>query len=133
MLTMLGGLTSFVNTMDASSTTTSLHSSINPAAIRTNNNKTVGFKSQSPSEDKTTMRLYPCESDHMYANYAGESGKRELADEVSHLKAMVLFHLDLIQQQSESNAAKDKQLSALRHENEMVGLLHLFIMQCVLS
>lgn len=120
MLAMLGGLSGFFNSrMDASST------SINPAAtavVRTNNNKAVSFKSQSPSEDKTTIRLYgglPCETDHMYANYPSE-GKRELVDEVSHLKAMVLFHLDLIQQQSECNAAKDKQLAALKVENEMV-------------
>jgi hypothetical protein len=42
---------------------------------------------------------------------------------VAHLKALVLFHLDLIQQQSESNAAKDKQLSVLKQENEMVCLV----------
>lgn len=133
MLAMLTGLSGFLSSsssrMDASSaTTTSLQqgSISSTSVVRTNNNKAVSFKSQSPSEDKT-IHLYsglalPCETDHMYANYPSE-GKRELADEVSHLKALVLFHLDLIQQQSECNAAKDKQLTALKLENEMVCFL----------
>lgn len=61
----------------------------------------------------------------MYAHHTGDAAKcRELADEVAHLKAMILFHLDLIQQQSEANAAKDKQISTLRQENEMVSKTH---------
>ena len=56
----------------------------------------------------------------MYAN-CGDTGKyQELVTEVEQLKALLLFHLDLIQQQSECNASKDKQLSELRQENEMV-------------
>jgi len=97
----------------------------NQTTNRSNNKKTsvpAYTSSQSPSEEKST-RL-PCETDHMYANYqqsSVEAGKcRELATEVAQLKALLLFHLDLIQQQSECNASKDKQLSALRHENEMV-------------
>lgn len=96
----------------------------NPPANKNNNKTNDNFKSQSPSEDKAIQYgSLPCETDHMYhTNYTGDSGKyRELANEVAHLKALVLFHLDLIQQQSECNAAKDKQLSALRHENEMVS------------
>ncbi|EFX87682.1 hypothetical protein DAPPUDRAFT_312148 [Daphnia pulex] len=89
-----------------------------------NNNKTSdNFKSQSPSEDKAIQYGgLPCETDHMYhTNFTDDSSKyRELANEVANLKALVLFHLDLIQQQSECNAAKDKQLSALKHENEML-------------
>ncbi len=95
-----------------------------------NNNKTSdNFKSQSPSEDKAIQYGgLPCETDHMYhTNFTDDSSKyRELANEVANLKALVLFHLDLIQQQSECNAAKDKQLSALKHENEMVGLFTIF-------
>ena len=77
--------------------------------------------SQSPSEDKSIRYGLPCETDHMYANYSETGSYRELANEVSHLKSLLLFHLDLIQQQSESNASKDKQLSLLKHDNEMVG------------
>ena len=100
----------------------------NPPANKNNNKTNDNFKSQSPAEDKAIQYGgLPCETDHMYHtnfNTSGDSTKyRELANEVAHLKAMVLFHLDLIQQQSECNAAKDKQLSALRHENEMVSLL----------
>jgi len=95
-----------------------------------NNNKTSdNFKSQSPSEDKSIQYGgLPCETDHMYhTNFTDDSSKyRELANEVANLKALVLFHLDLIQQQSECNAAKDKQLSALKHENEMVSLFTIF-------
>lgn len=115
------------------STTTVVHSgnnfrrtNINLPASKNNNKTNDNFKSQSPSEDKAIQYGgLPCEThtDHMYhTNFVGDSSKyRELADEVAHLKALVLFHLDLIQQQSECNAAKDKQLSALRHENEMVS------------
>lgn len=60
----------------------------------------------------------------MYANYTDSGKYRELANEVAHLKALVLFHLDLIQQQSECNAAKDKQLSVLKQENEMVSIVY---------
>jgi len=76
--------------------------------------------SQSPSEDKSIRYGLPCETDHMYANYSETGSYRELANEVSHLKSLLLFHLDLIQQQSESNASKDKQLSLLKHDNEML-------------
>ncbi len=98
----------------------------NPPASKNNNKTSDNFKSQSPSEDKAIQYGgLPCETDHMYhTSFSGDSTKyRELANEVAHLKALVLFHLDLIQQQSECNAAKDKQLSALRHENEMVSSL----------
>lgn len=93
----------------------------NPPTNKNNNKSSDNFKSQSPSEDKAIQYGgLPCETDHVYT-VSSESGKyRELANEVANLKALVLFHLDLIQQQSECNAAKDKQLSALRHENEMV-------------
>ena len=59
----------------------------------------------------------------MYANYSETSTYRDLANEVSHLKALLLFHLDLIQQQSELNASKDKQLSMLKHDNDAVSYL----------
>lgn len=83
-------------------------------------NANVKFSSQSPSEDKSIHYGLPCETDHMYANYSETSTYRDLANEVSHLKALLLFHLDLIQQQSELNASKDKQLSTLKHDNEML-------------
>jgi len=108
------------------------------ASIGRNNNKTgvslINSKSQSPSEDKTIRYgVLPCETDHMYANYTDGGKYRELANEVAHLKALVLFHLDLIQQQSESNAAKDKQLSVLKQENEMVsGILLLDVRNVVI-
>ncbi|KAI9560069.1 hypothetical protein GHT06_014079 [Daphnia sinensis] len=95
----------------------------NTLANKNNNTPSDNFKSQSPSEDKAIKYVgLPCETDHMYhTNFADDSSKyQELANEVAHLKELVLFHLDLIQQQSECNAAKDKQLSALRHENEML-------------
>lgn len=95
----------------------------NTPTNKNNNTPSDNFKSQSPSEDKVIKYVgLPCETDHMYhTNFADDSSKyQELANEVAHLKELVLFHLDLIQQQSECNAAKDKQLSALRHENEMV-------------
>jgi len=81
--------------------------------------------SQSPSEEKSIRYGLPCETDHMYANYQQVTGNeankyRELVSEVTQLKALLLFHLDLIQQQSECNASKDKQLLSLRHENEML-------------
>merc|ERR1712136_76571 len=96
---------------------TSLQNSNNLAS---NNkiNTNVKFSSQSPSEEKSIHYGLPCETDHMYANYSETSTYRDLANEVSHLKALLLFHLDLIQQQSELNASKDKQLSMLKHDND---------------
>jgi len=99
---------------------TSLQNSNNlPPNSKINTN--VKFSSQSPSEDKSIHYGLPCETDHMYANYSETATYRELANEVSHLKALLLFHLDLIQQQSELNASKDKQLSSLKRDNEMVS------------
>jgi len=101
---------------------TSLQNSNNLAS---NNkiNTNVKFSSQSPSEEKSIHYGLPCETDHMYANYSETSTYRDLANEVSHLKALLLFHLDLIQQQSELNASKDKQLSMLKHDNDAVSYL----------
>ena len=105
---------------------TSLQNNSNPSS-NSKINANVKFSSQSPSEDKSIHYGLPCETDHMYANYSETSTYRDLANEVSHLKALLLFHLDLIQQQSELNASKDKQLSTLKHDNEMVGFLHLIL------
>lgn len=88
---------------------------------------------------------YPCDFDHMYASMTdgsapglvglgtsplrggGSDGARQQseANEVKHLKELLLLHLDLIQQQSEQIVTKDKLLAALRQENETVGILGL--------
>ena len=110
------------NVIPAAVHTTSLQNSNNQST--NTDDPSVKFSSQAPSEDKPIHYGLPCETDHMYANYADTGSYRELVEEVSHLKAMILFHLDLIQQQSESNASKDKQLLTLKHENEMVCIVY---------
>ena len=47
---------------------------------------------------------------------------KEDSQETRHLKELLLLHLDLIQQQQELLAAKDKQIAKASKENEGVGL-----------
>ncbi|XP_021915258.1 uncharacterized protein LOC110827688 isoform X3 [Zootermopsis nevadensis] len=69
-------------------------------------------------DSKTGILAYSCEFDHMYASLTEGTTVQKDGAEVKHLKELLLLHLDLIQQQSEQLVTKDKQLSALRQENE---------------
>ncbi|XP_069679116.1 male-specific lethal 1 homolog [Periplaneta americana] len=69
-------------------------------------------------DNKTGVLAYSCEFDHMYASLTEGTTVQKDGAEVKHLKELLLLHLDLIQQQSEQLVTKDKQLSALRQENE---------------
>jgi len=44
--------------------------------------------------------------------------------ETRHLKDLLLFNLDLIQQQQELLAEKDKRIQHLQHENDNVRLVY---------
>lgn len=76
------------------------------------------FKTEEEEESKMT---FSCEFDHMYASMAEARTLRDEGTEIRHLKELLLLHLDLIQQQSEQIVTKDKQLAALRQENETVS------------
>ncbi|XP_023716811.1 uncharacterized protein LOC111869474 [Cryptotermes secundus] len=69
-------------------------------------------------DSKAGILSYSCEFDHMYASLTEGTTVQKDGAEVKHLKELLLLHLDLIQQQSEQLVTKDKQLSALRQENE---------------
>lgn len=73
------------------------------------------FNSQ---DSKAGILAYSCEFDHMYASLTEGTTVQNDTAEVKHLKELLLLHLDLIQQQSEQLVTKDKQISALRQENE---------------
>ncbi|KAJ9583321.1 hypothetical protein L9F63_022338 [Diploptera punctata] len=73
------------------------------------------FNSQ---DTKGGILAYSCEFDHMYASLTDGTTVQKDSAEVKHLKELLLLHLDLIQQQSEQLVTKEKQLSALRQENE---------------
>lgn len=72
-------------------------------------------------------------SDHCELNNAIENKERSAAfsqlndninntiSEVRYLKDLLLLHLDLIQQQSEQLLTKDKLISSLRQENDLVS------------
>lgn len=72
-------------------------------------------------DSKAGILAYSCEFDHMYASLTEGTTVQKDGAEVKHLKELLLLHLDLIQQQSEQLVTKDKQLSALRQENETVS------------
>ena len=76
------------------------------------------FNSQ---DSKGGILAYSCELDHMYASLTDGTTVQKDSAEVKHLKELLLLHLDLIQQQSEQLVTKEKQLSALRQENETVS------------
>lgn len=71
-------------------------------------------------DSKAGILTYSCEFDHMYASLT-EGTTVQKDDEVKHLKELLLLHLDLIQRQSEQLVTSEKQLSALRQENETVS------------
>lgn len=71
---------------------------------------------------------YPCDFDHMYASNMNDSGNTQGGNsEISHLKELLLIHLDLIQQQSEQLVTKDKQIAALKQENDTVRLFVIYM------
>ncbi|CAB3387750.1 Hypothetical predicted protein [Cloeon dipterum] len=73
--------------------------------------------SNSLQEKNMTIKeeRYSCDFDHMYTSTnIHDNG------EVRHIKAMSLLHLDVIQHQSEELVRKDKIISALKMENEML-------------
>lgn len=59
----------------------------------------------------------PADRDHLYASHSPTTA---VIAENKHLKGMLMAHLDIIQQQSETIMSKDKMLKALREET---GLL----------
>ncbi|XP_067005140.2 male-specific lethal 1 homolog [Anabrus simplex] len=69
-------------------------------------------------DTKAGIMTYSCEFDHMYASLTDGATVQKESAEIKHLKELLLLHLDLIQQQSEQIVTKDKQISALRQENE---------------
>ncbi|KAK3874641.1 hypothetical protein Pcinc_020422 [Petrolisthes cinctipes] len=66
-------------------------------------------------ENKVAMAV---EFDHMYIGCSDSKASIGRDIELQHLKGLVLLHLDLIQQQQEQLAAKDKQITTLKDENE---------------
>lgn len=61
------------------------------------------------------------ESNHIRATNTGND-MGTIRKEIKQLKAMLLLHLDLIQEQSDQLMSKDKLLASLRQENEMLKI-----------
>ena len=102
---------------------------VNTAMVAAAMNETNPNNSNNVSEDNKAGILGFEVFDHMYASMTDEEAAlgvsplrgSEVNEEARHLKELLLLHLDLIQQQSEQIATKDKLLTALRQENETVG------------
>ncbi|KAK4309415.1 hypothetical protein Pmani_018960 [Petrolisthes manimaculis] len=69
-------------------------------------------------EKKNSKVAMAVEFDHMYIGCSDSKASIGRDIELQHLKGLVLLHLDLIQQQQEQLAAKDKQITTLKDENE---------------
>ncbi|KAK7863226.1 hypothetical protein R5R35_001440 [Gryllus longicercus] len=80
--------------------------------------KPVPMDSFNSQDSKAGIMTYSCDFDHMYASLTDGGTLQKDSAEVKKLKELLLLHLDLIQQQSEQLMTKDKQLAALRQENE---------------
>uniref|UniRef100_A0A1B6DR50 Uncharacterized protein n=1 Tax=Clastoptera arizonana TaxID=38151 RepID=A0A1B6DR50_9HEMI len=79
------------------------------------------LESYNSKDNKSGILPFPCDFDHIYASKMAENVKvQDSNSEIIHLKELLLLHLDLIQQQSEQLVTKDKQITALKQETEMV-------------
>lgn len=93
------------------------------AAINDNNSCTKHIESLNSKDTKSGVIPYPCDFDHIYASNMSESENfSEKNSEFANLKELLLLHLDLIQRQSEQLLTKEKLISALKQENDTVGL-----------
>jgi len=95
--------------------------------------KPVQVEPFNTQDSKTGILAYSCEFDHMYASLTEGATVQKDGAEVKHLKELLLLHLDLIQQQSEQLVTKDKQLSALRQENETVSNVFKIVYMLILN
>lgn len=94
---------------------------VNMGAAIKDNSCSKHLENFNSKENKVGLMPYHCDFDHMYASNMSESEHcTDKNTEIVHLKELLLLHLDLIQQQSEQLVTKDKQISALKQENNMV-------------
>lgn len=66
------------------------------------------------------LYCHPNESNHRSSGTASTADMVSVLKEIKQLKAMLLLHLDLIQEQSDQLMSKDKMLASLRKENEIL-------------
>lgn len=94
---------------------------VNMVADINDHSCTKHLESFNSKDNKTGILAFPCDFDHMYASKMTDSVNIPGSNpEINHLKELLLLHLDLIQQQSEQLVTKDKQITALKQETEMV-------------
>lgn len=109
------------NSCDVVKDYSSSDANVNMGAAINDNSCTEVLDGFQLKENKSVIP-YPLEFDHLYASNMSDSEKLTDRDsEVMHLKELLLLHLDLIQQQSEQLVTKDKQISALKLENDTVS------------
>uniref|UniRef100_A0A1B6LFQ2 PEHE domain-containing protein n=1 Tax=Graphocephala atropunctata TaxID=36148 RepID=A0A1B6LFQ2_9HEMI len=96
---------------------------VNMGAAINDNSCSKHLETFNSKDNKAGLIPYPCDFDHIYASNMSESeNSGDKNSEIMHLKELLLLHLDLIQQQSEQLVTKDKQITALKQENDTLKL-----------
>ncbi|KAG8289252.1 U2 snRNP complex subunit msl1 [Homalodisca vitripennis] len=97
---------------------------VNMGAAINDNSCSKHLETFNSKDNKAGLIPYPCDFDHIYASNMSESENNgDKNSEIVHLKELLLLHLDLIQQQSEQLVTKDKQITALKQENDTTNRL----------